>query len=267
MKKVHTMIFIFLTTLFIISIMFIGIQIVGTNNDWIGFLGGVIGSFIGVFGVYWTMREDQKKREEERKKDLLSQNREVYSDVVKALSEGWLCDISNGLTKIKRSKEWIRLDKNTKESIEKIIFECRESDEDGGFENAIYSYLMIRCGDIFKVEREEFDVSTGVLYKGFSSEIDYLRSLVLVIKIRSNEMIEQLMEPKEFYESKEQFKHDVSRSIHLPINEKQYVKLYCSVLGITKSEQWENYMSKRTITLTLIENLRSSITEKFEKLY
>lgn len=265
MKKNQIITVVFLSGIFIILIMTASYLDIGTNNDWVGFLGGLIGSFVGVLGVYWTMREDQKKREEERKKDYFINNISIYLEIIHFLNYKTLNKLQKELNSLKRVKEWYQIDRETKASIEKIISICRKGDEVEGPRDAARDYILDRCG-------EKLTVKTWYNIKGEEPiEVDEVlfvavEELLSIISRVLEDLVDYGGLPVEILVTKEDFKKSILSTKHLSGFVRYSDEFYYIILDFPDSNNWNKYLTDRTNALLEIKEFREALILKVESL-
>lgn len=237
---------------------------IGINNEWVGFAGGLIGSFIGVFGVYWTMREDQKKREEERKEDFFIKNIGMYTDIIYLLDSKDLHTIYQTMNDLKKSKEWYEIEKITRVEIEKIIDKCRRSEVEEA-ESIARSYLIKSCGKILivKTQRTLIDETSIETKDVFEEAIDELLGMW---SGTLKDIIDYSLDIEDTLGNIEDFKRRISLTKYLAAYKHKSEEFYYAIVDFQESKEWLDYLDRRDIALNNINNLRKSLIDKIENL-
>lgn len=254
-----TIVVVFATFLLIVNILNLGL-----SNDWVGFSGGLIGSFIGVFGVYWTMKMDQKKREEERREEFFIQSLNVYIDLITLLDKSSLHTIFKELSKFQKSNNWYLVDRDTKKSIEKIIVDCGKGNEIDGCENALRSYIYHNCKEELSLNITEYHRQPDVTIKDNVFSRDAAEDLLEIVMIERYDLIYFSLDFSELLGTVEEFKKKIPPTSRLNELADQIENIYYCILDFPNSEQWNTYTSERQIAFNVKESFKKALIHRVE---
>ncbi|WP_047375052.1 hypothetical protein [Exiguobacterium sp. ZOR0005] len=232
-----------------------------SNSNWIGFWGSIIGSFLGVMGVFSTMRWDQQKREEERKQDIFLSNKEIYIELITTLKKSSISTIALDLNKLKRSRDWHSLNKHNKIQINKVLSEHCKINEDEGLESTLRTYI---------IENIDFEFTEEKPDRGRDGEDYFLKDyaidgLLSVLFTRIKKDIEFVSDMEEILISQEDLQKTMSIYLGLSSFTKNSESIYDSLLDLFDSNIWKSYKEGREEMFQHIDNIKKELIVRLEE--
>lgn len=243
------------------------------SDDWIGFWGSLIGSLLGIVGVYATMRLDQIKREAERKQDLFVSNISVYTELVNTLKIQELNLLLNKLLELKSSEKWYGLNRTTKLMIEKIVSESRNKTEYDGLRNVVRTYIINELRTEFTVKflNRTYILEDGEILTLDDEDIEFtaVDQLVELLIPRLVNNINYMDDDEMEYvlNSYEHFRRDFSSRENLNNFSKQADIIYETLLILPSSTIWKIFVTERGLLFREINEFKKEIEIKIENLY
>ncbi|XCA84092.1 hypothetical protein ABKJ26_03100 [Exiguobacterium mexicanum] len=243
------------------------------SDDWIGFWGSLIGSLLGIVGVYATMRLDQIKREAERKQDLFVSNISVYTELVNTLKIQELNLLLNKLLELKSSEKWYGLNRTTKLMIEKIVSESRNKTEYDGLRNVVRTYIINELRTEFTVKflNRTYILEDGKILTLDDEDIEFtaVDQLVELLIPRLVNNINYMDDDEMEYvlNSYEQFRRDFSSRENLNNFSKHADIIYETLLKLPSSTIWKIFVTERGLLFREINEFKKEIEIKIENLY
>ncbi|OWZ83361.1 hypothetical protein [Natranaerobius trueperi] len=237
---------------------------VETDNDWIGFYASYLGSMIGVFGVFATMRIDQKKREEEKKDELFFNNIDLYNKILSSLSVEKLTKLKERLSELKKESSWDMINTSTKRRLKQIEGSLDYSDETFGLSYAVSDYISSNLYNELKVtlysQVDEFN--EAVEYEDVLVEILNEVTRIVIndsdIEIVYDDYIEISVSKDKLLEKFE--KNDYTKGYS-----NQMDNIYAKLLQIKESKEWSEYISRRVSIYNQINELKNYINNRIDK--
>jgi len=236
-----------------------------TRNDWIGFFASYIGSIIGVLGVYFVMKIDQRQRESERRDDMFLKNFEIYKSISSALKQNLLTKIGDDITEIKKSDNWWLIDSMTKKKLEQLSSLFFYKDEKDGLLNTLSDYVFKNLSDELKLPMTHNERLTDqtIYYEDVPHEIVETVSDILyrytVCDLEYDDIVEISI-------TKLNLKNEFDKSIKISAYDKKMDIIYSKICDFNFSSELKSFQNGRNDLLNQAKNMAVEIDNRIEKI-
>lgn len=235
------------------------------NSDWVSFLGSYLGSILGVLGVFLVTKIDQIERESERKDALFLNNISLYRNILSLMDTRQLSSLQKGISEFKDGNNWSAIDTLTKQKLKNIEDDLYYANERTGLFNIIKNFIQANLSN-------ELEVTMSTSGDEFNEPIEYegipdpLLNSVTAIIINSLE-IDLLYENSIYVEIS---KKQMMRKLKDDKYSKEYTDaeidvIYRKVCKIGRSNEWIEYLERRSEIFNNITKLRKEIEERIKK--